>query len=192
VTDPRVERTRAMVLDATGDLVAEAGVAGFNVDAVAKRAGVARTTIYRHWPDPNQLLFDTFACMGEKLPHPETGDLAADLTAGYGHLVQALAQSEWGRMLPAMLDATFRDPALTPLLQAFTDARRQPTRDVIGRAIERGDLPADVDVERIIDRIAGPIFYRYLVLQQPYGTDDVAALVADVLVSLPRRSTPVR
>jgi AcrR family transcriptional regulator len=192
VTDPRVERTKALVLDATGDLVAEAGVAGFNVDAVAKRAGVARTTIYRHWPDPNQLLFDTFACMGEKVPHPDTGDLVADLSAGYGQLVRALGESEWGRMLPAMLDATFRDPALKPLLRSFTDARRQPTRDVLARAIERGDLPADADVERIIDRIAGPIFYRYLVLQQPYGPGEVAELVADVLVSPPRRSTPAR
>jgi AcrR family transcriptional regulator len=192
VTDPRIERTRAIVLEAAGDLVAEAGVVGFTIDAVAKRSGVARTTIYRHWPDPNQLLFDTFACMGEKLPLVETGDLAADLTAGYGQLVAAMGDSEWGRMLPAMLDATFRQPALKPLLQAFTDARRQPTRDLLGRAIERGDLPADTDVERLIDRLAGPIFYRFLVLQQPYGPDDVAALVADVLLSPPRRSTPAR
>lgn len=183
MTDPRVERTRAVVLEATGELVAESGVAGFNVDAVARRAGVARTTIYRHWPDPNQLLFDTFACMGEKLPLTETGDLAADLTAAYTQLVRALADAEWGRMLPAMLDATFRDPSLTPLLRSFTDARRQPTRDLLARAVERGDLPADVDVERLIDRIAGPIFYRYLVLQQPYGPDEVADLVADVLAT---------
>lgn len=183
MTDPRVERTRALVLDATGELVAEGGVAGFTVDAVAKRCGVARTTIYRHWPDPNQLLFDTFACMGEKLPVDETGDVAADLTAGYQHLVAKLGDSEWGRMLPAMLDAAFRDPSLKPLLQAFTDARRQPTRDLLARAIERGELPDDVDVERLIDRIAGPIFYRFLVLQQPYGPDDVASLVADALAT---------
>ena len=182
--DPRVERSRALVIDAASELVAEAGVVGFNVDAVAKRAGVARTTIYRHWPDPNRLLFDTFACMGEKLPHEETGDVRTDLTAVYVGLARRMVDSEWGRMLPAMLDASFRDPELKPLLQAFTAARRQPTRELLARAVKRGDLPADVDVERLIDRIAGPIFYRFLVLQQPYDDADVAALVADVLAGV--------
>lgn len=186
--DPRVERSRALVLEAAGELVAEAGVVGFNVEAVAKRAGVARTTIYRHWPDPNQLLFDTFSCMSMKPPPADTGDIRADLAAVYGHLAVAMADSEWGRMLPAMLDACFRDPSLQPLLKEFTAARRQPTRAVLERAVERGQLPADVDIERLIDRIAGPIFYRFLVLQDPCSPAEVQQLVDDVLAArLPTR-----
>jgi AcrR family transcriptional regulator len=179
--DPRVERTRTAVLDASAELLADAGVVGFSVDAVARRSGVARTTIYRHWPDANQLLFDTFAGIGDATEVVETGDLETDLVAVYGHLADAMQAEGWGRMLPAMLDACFRDPTMRPLLQEFTRARRQPARDIIRRAVRRGDLPAGTDVERLIDRIAGPIFYRFLVLQDPYSRREVATLVGDVL-----------
>ena len=66
MADPRIERTRTAVLDAASDLLAEAGVVGFNVDAVARRSGVARTTIYRHWPDANELLFVTNMTAGHQ------------------------------------------------------------------------------------------------------------------------------
>jgi len=54
--------------------------------------------------------------------------------------------------------------------------------------VERGELPADVDAERLVDRLAGPVFYRHLVVQEPYTPAEVERLVDDVLAGrLPTR-----
>jgi len=185
--DPRVARSKELILDAASELIGEGGAAGFSIDAVARRAGVARTTIYRHWPDTSGLLFDAFDHGAEETPVPDTGSMRDDLVEIYTHLSQKLPNSCFGRMLPVLLDAAFRDPALAPLHEKFISERRRPARLVVRRGIERGELRDDVDVERLLDRIAGPVFYRFLVVQQPYRRSDIERLVDDTLAALPVR-----
>ena len=187
--DPRVARTRANVLAVAGELLAEEGREGFSVDAIAKRSGVARTTIYRHWPEIGDLLFDTLRDMTRAAAAPDTGSARDDLVALYSSLTTSFETSCVGRAMPVMLDITRRDPALRPLHRSFIAERRQPAVDAVRRGIERGELAADIDADLLIDRIAGPVFYRYLVVQDPYSPADVQRLVDDVLGgALPRRS----
>jgi len=186
--DPRVGRTRAHVLAVAGELLAEEGRQGFTVEAVARESGVARTTIYRHWPELGDLLYDTFRAMGHPVPQPDTGTLRGDLVALYGALARGFLTSCVGRAMPVLLDMTRRDETLRPLHRAFIAERRRPSLDAIARAVERGELPADVDAERLVDRIAGPVFYRHLVVQEPYTIAEVEQLVDDVLAGeLPRK-----
>jgi AcrR family transcriptional regulator len=186
--DPRVARTRAHVLAAAGHLLADEGRQGFTVDAVAKRSGVARTTIYRHWPDAADLLFDTLRDMAHTSPDVDTGAVRSDLLAIYRALAAGLTTSLIGRCTTTLLDMTRRDPALRPLHRAFIAERRQPALDAIARGIERGELPPDVDAEAVVDRLAGPVFYRHLVVQDPYAAADVERLVDDVLAAVPTRA----
>jgi AcrR family transcriptional regulator len=185
--DPRVARSRESVLAAAAELLAEEGAAGFSIDAVARRSGVARTTIYRHWPEPPALLFDAFRHAAEPTPAPDTGSLHDDLVELYTHLSENLPGTCYGRMLPVLLDAASRDPLLAPIHREFIRERRQPAREVIRRGVERGEAPADVDVEALIDRLAGPVFYRFLVVQEPYRRPDVERLVDDTLRSVATR-----
>jgi AcrR family transcriptional regulator len=180
-TDPRVRRSREAVLDAAARLLAEEGAAGFSVDAVARRSGVARSTIYRHWPEPSALLFDAFRHGVEATPVPDSGSLRDDLVALYTHLSEKLPGTCAGRLLPVLLDAVFREAALRPVHREFINERRQPAREVIRRGVDRGELPGDVDVEALIDRLAGPVFYRLLVVQEPYRRADVEHLVDTTL-----------
>ncbi len=185
--DPRVARTKAHVLAVAGDLIAEEGRGGFTVDAVAKRSGVARTTIYRHWPEIGDLLYDTFRSMGHAVPAADTGSVRGDLLALYGALADGLETSCIGRSMPTLLDISRRDESLQPLHRAFIAERRRPSLDAIRRGVERGELPADVDGELLVDRIAGPVFYRHLVAQDPYSRKDVEHLIDDTLAGeLPR------
>jgi AcrR family transcriptional regulator len=186
--DPRVSRTRAHVLAVAGELLADEGREGFTVDALAKRSGVARTTIYRHWPELGDLLFDTLRRMGHPPPPPDTGSVRDDLVALYSALTSSFETSCVGRAMPVLLDITRRDPALRPLHEAFIAERRSPALAAVRRGIERGELPDDLDAELLADRIAGPVFYRHLVVQVPYGPADIERLVDDVLTgALPRR-----
>lgn len=192
--DPRVARTRAHVLAVAGELIAEEGREGFSIDAVARRSGVARTTIYRHWPDLGALVLDTFRAMGHAvLLETDTGSVRDDLVALYTSLAVGFAQSSAGRALPSMLDMARRDESLRSVHRNFIAERRQPSLDAIRRGVERSELPADVDAECLVDRLAGPVFYRHLVVQEPYTASDVERLVDDVLAGrLPTRRRAAR
>lgn len=181
MTDPRVARTKEHVLAVAGDLLADEGREGFTIDAVAKRSGVARTTIYRHWPELGDLLFDTFRAMGTSIPPASTGSVRDDLVVLYGALASGFETSCIGRCMPVLLDITRRDPSLATLHKAFIAERRTPSRTAIEAGIERGELPDDIDIDGLIDRIAGPIFYRHLVVQEPMAPAEVERLVDDVL-----------
>lgn len=190
VTDPRVVRTKEHVLAVAGDLLAEEGREGFTIDAVAKRSGVARTTIYRHWPELGELLYDTVRAMGHSFPHTSTGSVRDDLVANYRALTHGFLTSCLGRSMPVLLDITRRDPAMAKLHEDFIAERRTPSRVAIEAGIERGELPADLDVESLIDRIAGPVFYRHLVVQDSMTPAEVERLIDDVLGGqLPTKTT---
>jgi AcrR family transcriptional regulator len=182
--DPRVARSREAVLVAAAELLGEEGAAGFSIDAVARRSGVARTTIYRHWPEPPALLFDAFRHAAEPTPVPDTGSLRDDLVELYTHLSEKLPRTCYGRMLPVLLDAATRDPTLAPIHREFIRERREPVREVIRRGVARGEAPSDIDVEPLIDRLTGPVFYRFLVVQEPYRRADVERLVDATLRSV--------
>ncbi|MDO8105643.1 TetR/AcrR family transcriptional regulator [Isoptericola sp. b441] len=92
-TDPRVVRSRAAVLAAATQLLATDGVAGTTIEAVAARSGVAKTTIYRHWPDQRALVRDAFGVALPMPAAPDTGTLAGDLLALATGLARALADS---------------------------------------------------------------------------------------------------
>lgn len=182
MTDPRVARTRELVLTVAADLLADEGREGFNVDAIARRSGVARTTIYRHWPDLDVLLFDTFSALAESVKvDADTGSVRDDLVAIYCGLAVGFGDTCVGKVLPVLIDATRRDPALADLHRAFVAERRAPSRRAIEAGIARGELPADLDVDAFIDRIAGPVFYRTLVTRTPMEADEIERLVDDVL-----------
>src|SRR3954466_2689293 len=78
---PRSERAARAIIDATIDLLAEeSGVAGVSIEAVAARAGVGKTTIYRRWPSKDALIVHALGAVKEPLPEPSGGNSRADLT----------------------------------------------------------------------------------------------------------------
>ncbi len=80
--DPRVVRSKATIIDACAELIAQEGFSGVSIEAVAARSGAAKTTIYRHWPSREALCIEAFGtCSGPSSPLPDTGTLRDDLVA---------------------------------------------------------------------------------------------------------------
>lgn len=165
--DPRVTRSKAQVLAAAVDLLAHDGATGFTIEKVAVRSGVARTTIYRHWPERGELIFDAIGSLGEALPIAHTDDLLADLRANLRDLAAALARSTWAALLPTVIDAAARDETFAGLARAFSNARRAPLRGRLDAAVADGTLRPDVDTDLLAAQLVGPLFYRRLVSHQP-------------------------
>jgi AcrR family transcriptional regulator len=183
--NPRSERARAEVLEATADLVAGVGVDRVTIDEVAARSGVAKTTIYRHWPSKQALVVDAVrsVCFPEATT-PNTGDLRADLVACFEGMVRAGLSGRTGQMLPSLLDCAHRDPALDLLVRDYLRERSGPTRTVLELAQLRGELPADLDLDLAVTLVVGPLIYRKVILRQPVTAPFVEAVVDATLRAL--------
>jgi len=158
--DPRRVRSRAAALTATVDLLVERGIAGTTIEAVAARSGVARTTIYRHWPDQPALVVDAFASVLDDPAPPDLGSLRADLLHLVRGLADALGRGPAAALMATLVDAAERDPRYAAVHRREAQARHGAVRVVLERGVERGELPAGADLDALVDVLAGPLFHR--------------------------------
>ena len=158
-SDPRIERTRQVVLDAVLALVAESGYGAVTIEAVAARSGVAKSTIYRHWPGRAELVNDAFRTLQPPVYECQGGDVRSRVVQLLEDLAERTAESTWSACLPSLVDAAARDPearealhsrlagrrTLVDLLTEGVASRRaatRPRRRADGRGARRTDPPA--------------------------------------------------
>jgi AcrR family transcriptional regulator len=158
-TDERVERSKKAVLSSTYELLTKFGLSGVSVDEVSRRSGVAKTTIYRHWPSREALLLDACSQLSTRPPVPDTGNLRSDLELlATGAAVRL--QQPWSTVLPSIVDAAERDKDLAQLQSRIHAQMRGAFVTAIERGVERGELPKSLDVRELVASIVGPILYR--------------------------------
>jgi AcrR family transcriptional regulator len=189
-TDPRVVVSRERVLTATLDLLTEAGLGGLTFDDVAKRSGVAKTTIYRHWPNRKALIID--ACLrmndGEDEP-PDTGSLEGDVTAILTNLAELLVTARWSSILPSIVDAAERDPEIAEVHSRLQRWHAAPLRAALERAARRGEIAPEVDLSAIAAALRGPLYFRRWFSRDPINDSFVNLIVQSVLAGV-RRDPP--
>jgi AcrR family transcriptional regulator len=156
---------------------------------VAARAGVGKATIYRRWPSRGALLLDTaHHRIGLEPTDPDTGSLADDMVAVLVDLGRKLRETSAGRILPVVMSEAAVNPEMRPILTAFAaDRRRLPTA-IMERGVARGELPADTDVQLVLGVMAGTVFFRVLLTDEPVDEPVVRQVVEAVLAGF--RPTP--
>lgn len=185
---PRSQAAHAAILQAATDLLVEAGYAKLTMDGVASRAGVSKATLYRWWSGKAELVIEIL--LKEITPEdvPDVGDTRAELRTQL-QLVAGMDQES----NPALAEAAWAllaDPeGHKAVLEHFLSHRRNLGRDLVRRAAQRGDLPADVDDDFLIDTWSGFLFYRSLFWQQPIHEHDIERLIELVLDGRPPRRT---
>ena len=175
----RNPHTHQAILNATVELLAEIGYQELSIERVASRAGVGKATIYRWWNSKSALVIEA---MEHGMPLgtvPHTGDPRTDLRATIRAAVHTFASTPAGATVPALAADIPREPATAELLREFLRPRRDAAREMLHNAAALGELPADVDIETVIDVYVGAIFYRKLV--RGIEIDDV---LVEQLVSL--------
>jgi AcrR family transcriptional regulator len=166
------------------EVLADRGLAGFNIEAVAHRAGASKATVYRRWRSAGELLIDAMDTSFRPFPVPASGDLRSDLVELLSTFEHLLAGQPFPRLLAAFMDAAEREPRLKGLHAELTERRREPLRVLLIRARERGEIPAGADIELGVDLLAGPSFYRYFVAHRLPPDGYVTAVVDHVLRAL--------
>ncbi|MFC0439823.1 TetR/AcrR family transcriptional regulator [Kutzneria buriramensis] len=189
---PRDPEADAAILRAALELFAERGVDGTSIEQIAKRAGVARLTVYRRWSSKEELLAQAIVYGRnapeltdeeyDTLPYPEV------MARMVGSMAESIADRRLAPLLAQLMGSTFSHPELFDAFWAASGAkRREGGVRLIRRAIREGLLPADADPEVIVDIIIGSLFYRLLA---PPRHEDVGDFVLKVLRQVGFRPTP--
>lgn len=152
------------ILDAARDLLVEEGFANLHLEHVAARAGVGKTTIYRRWASKQELAQALLSDMAA--PHiavEDVGSTRDELLAVVNNARRAVAETEFGPVIRALLSQIALDPALgDPFRATVVQARRNEVARVIQRGIARGDLRAEVDVGIATELLVGPVYFRLM------------------------------
>ncbi|GAA2577446.1 TetR/AcrR family transcriptional regulator [Actinomadura fulvescens] len=183
---PRSERAEKAILEATLDLLAaESGVAGVSIEAVAARAGVGKTTIYRRWPNKEALIVDALASAKGTMPTPSgdsaRDDLLAIALAMHGERHRKHAKCFWNVVGSAEkhpeLYARYRQDVIEP--------RRDVIRAVLRRGVGTGELRADLDVEVALAMLVGSLSLKTPKDELPEGFPEavVETLLAGIATS---------
>ncbi|MEU7045693.1 TetR/AcrR family transcriptional regulator [Streptomyces varsoviensis] len=160
----RDEAARLAVLHAADDLLDERGFGALTVEAIARRAGVAKQTIYRWWPSKVEILLDTLIADSEKsLPVPAerpTAETVRDYLRGYARF---LADDPAGKVLLALFAEAQHHPATAERFhERYLGPRREQERAMLAHVIDAGAIAPSLDADAALDALLGPILYRAL------------------------------
>jgi AcrR family transcriptional regulator len=154
----RSARITAAVRAATMAALLEHGFAGMQMEDIAARAGVNKSTLYRRWGSRERLLADALAAnSGQQVPVPDTGSLRGDLRALALSVRDAIVAPSTRALMTAL--AAGRDNDLDDVGRGFWEARLAAARPIVERAVARGELPPDSDADDVIVRVVGPIWF---------------------------------
>ena len=183
----RSAEAEAAILKAALYLLERKPLRKVTADAIARRAGVSKATIYKWWPNKSLVALDAYlAGMTEQVLLPDTGSAELDFTRQLKS-VMAFYTSPLGRLFGQFLAEGQSDPEFLALFrERFLYARRNAARVMWQRGVDRGEIRTEVDSEIVLDLIYGPMIFRLLAGHGSLGESESEALVAAVFAGVRR------
>jgi AcrR family transcriptional regulator len=172
------------ILDAALEVLAETGYDGMTIDMVAARAKAGKATLYRRWASKGELVIDAVACMKKIDPEsiPDTGTLRGDLVA----MIKPHSIEDGEKKLRVMAGLTSmisRDPGLADAAYAaIVEPRASVNRLLLRRAIDRGEIPADTDVEALALVSQAMAMHRVLIQRKPVDREFLLSIVDGIVM----------
>jgi AcrR family transcriptional regulator len=169
------------VLTTAFELLSDSGIGGFSVDEVASRSGVAKTTIYRHWPSREALVLDAASRISAEQEVPDTGSLEGDVRAILANLGHLLDTARWSSVVPSIVDVAERDPEFARIHGRIQRGHAAPLREVLERSARQGEIAATADQSVMISALIGPLYYRRWFSREPIDDDFIQTIVRNVM-----------
>lgn len=172
--------TTAMILAAALDLGADLGYDALTVERLAERTGVAKTTIYRRWPNISTVVMDAFLAEAEKdAPIAELPSARESLIASLRSLI-VLYRGRHGDILRALIARAQTDEELRQaVIERWVEPRREVARSIVRRGIQAKEFRSGLDPDVVLDMLYGPIYHRLLV---PYRDAELSDSYVDSVV----------
>ena len=181
----RPEKTEAIIAAFFTEL-ADSGYERLTMDRVAARAGVGKAALYRRWPSKQQMLIDLVDQLATAavLP-PDTGSLHGDLIAVAEQAITVLSNPLVRRVIQSLVAEARHSPELAAVLtERFIHPRRRAGVQMLRRAIERGEISPDTDLELAQDIFGGPLYFRGIILDENFPPAYAQRLTEAALRSL--------
>ena len=184
---PRSQRARRAILDATRAVVEKGGYAAATIEAIAARAGVSRSTIYRWWPNRAALVVELLMEMAaDAVPMPSGRDPLLAVRKEMGGIAAA-SDHLMGRLLTSLVSEAQHDPEIrTALLDGLFHPRSEATAKMVRKAQAAGLVREDIPAPVAVDLLVGPLFYRMLVRHRPLNAAFVSQVFRVVTAGLER------
>lgn len=174
------------ILEAALEVLAETGYDAMTIDMVAARAKAGKATLYRRWPSKAELVIDAVACLKQNdldpAAVPDTGTLRGDLVAMIKPPTIQDAERK-ARVMAGIASMISRSPELAETARAaIVEPRLALNRLFLRRARDRGEIPADVDIDLVATISMSMVTYRTLMLGAPATREFLIQLIDDVVL----------
>lgn len=181
---PRSERADKAIIEATLDLLAaEGGVDAVSIEAVAARAGVGKTTIYRRWAGKESLIVDALAAIKAPPPEPGGESVRDDLIAQLDAKRMDTMDPRLGCLFWTVQSSAEKYPELArQYAERIVEPRRDKIRQVLRRGVEHGELRPDLDVETALMLLGGALHNRNRAPAEPLPEDHTTRVVDTFLL----------
>jgi AcrR family transcriptional regulator len=164
---------------------ASRGFSALSLESVAKRAGAGKAALYRRWPSKIAMAREALDLVAVDLTvTPEQGSLSGDVRALLTAMRRALRHPLIRRIVPDLNAELSRSPEFAAMLRPFQEARRTRGEALLRRAIRRGELPADLDVDLANDLLIAPLYWRMTVVSGASGRGYINRLTAALVGGL--------
>ena len=169
-------QTEEAILDAAATIIADKGIAGLRMEAVARAARAGKATLYRWWPSRGALLLAVYQKKKPQFTYHDTGSLEGDLKHFVTDLT-AIWKAESGAFFRAILAEAQSDPDVAEMLSTYHSERRNALRELFARAEARGEIPADGTAASRAELLIGMMWLRLMThrLDEPF--EDAIALL---------------
>jgi AcrR family transcriptional regulator len=186
----RSAESEEAILTATLQLLKEKPLREITIEAIARKAGVGKMTIYKWWPSKAYVALDAFRkTINKMIVIPDTGDTERDL-AELLRSSMASYTTATGRIFGQFLAECQTDPEFAALFrERFMKPRREATREILNRAVKRGEIDQKLDQEAIIDLIFGPMVFRLMAGHGPLNKTEADAMISILLRGIGCRPT---
>jgi AcrR family transcriptional regulator len=188
---PRSGQAEQAIIEATLDLFAEQGFEGVCVEAVASRAGVGKATIYRRWPNKEELLLAALSSLKSPYPEPKGVSVRDDLVAMLSVMCTDMADPRKARRYALLLGEGEKYPRLMARYkETVVQPRRELMRSVIRRGMASGELRADIDVEIAVLALTGTVLAKGKEADARLDGDLAGRIVDELMLGLAARPSP--
>jgi len=175
---PRDPETDDRITSAAAELLLQRGFDRTTVDDVATRAGVGKATVYRRWPSKEDLAVAAMETLySAEMPEPDTGDIRSDLAASYRSVLAFVNTPEGEAFLRTSIAESVRDDRIASLHRESTERREAASRETFERAIARGQVRPDIDVDSAVQWLGGLLATRAITHRPMPAIEDADTLV---------------
>ncbi|MCB1026919.1 MAG: TetR/AcrR family transcriptional regulator [Microthrixaceae bacterium] len=168
---------RNKLMSATMEILATEGVGSVNAEEVARRSGVAKTTLYRHFGTTDALVFAVVEQNVAAAEPPDTGTLRGDLAEIQRRYLEVASPRQSRELFVWMVAKSIEDPVNRELFRRARVQPRGPTVIALQRAMARGEIDANTDVDLAMHVIQGPLISMRIVDNSDVGDDDLDTIL---------------